>query len=298
VDDDRYHDGRTVSSLRRTSDAVTVTFEDGSLVEADLVIGADGHRSVVRGPGHGAFEARFAGYVAWRLGIPEDAIVDPTPLRSVAPGTWFTICYPGGHAIIYWIPGREGTPAGASKGRVLNFVIYGPAPDGLATDHPTGIPPGEVDPAMRAQFEAFVATWFPPWWSASIRRVAPGQLSLQPVYDGTTSSYVDGPIVLVGDAASLARPHTGSGATKALSDALALGRACRGHDTWSAALDEYDAERRVAGNELVALSRRMGHDMVEATPEWSAMDGASLDAFTQATVAGRGLYFYGNASDP
>ena len=62
------------------------------------MIGADGHRSVLRGPGHGTFEARYAGYVAWRLRIPEDAIGDPTPLRSVSPGTWFTICglyFPG-----------------------------------------------------------------------------------------------------------------------------------------------------------------------------------------------------------
>jgi hypothetical protein len=62
------------------------------------VIGADGHRSVLRGPGQCTFEARYAGYVAWRLRIPEDAIGDPTPLRSVSPGTWFTICglyFPG-----------------------------------------------------------------------------------------------------------------------------------------------------------------------------------------------------------
>jgi len=292
-----YHDAMAVSSLRLLSGGAEISFDDGSCVAADLVIGADGSRSVVRGSGHGAFGAGFAGYVAWRLGIPEGAIADVGPLGAAAPDTWFTLCYRDGHAIVYWIPSSGSVSAPVGERRVLNFVIYSPAPSGLALERPAWIPPGEVPPAMRAQFEAFVDARFPAWWSTLIRQAAPDQLSLQPVYDGAATSYVDGPVVLVGDAGSLARPHTGSGATKALSDALALERACRRHDTWSDALDDYDAERGRAGRELVALGRRLGHDMVEATPEWSTMDAASLDAFTKATVAGHGLYFYGNASD-
>jgi len=43
---------------------VAITFDERTLVEADLVIGADGYRSVVRGPGRGTFEVTYAGYVA------------------------------------------------------------------------------------------------------------------------------------------------------------------------------------------------------------------------------------------
>lgn len=108
----------------------------------------------------------------------------------MAPGTWFTIGCAGGHAIIYWIPSAEKAPGGGANGRVLNLVIYGPAPDGLVTDRPGVIPPGEVPPAMKAQFDAFVDASFPPWWAALIHHAPSGSLSLRPVYDGDTSSYV------------------------------------------------------------------------------------------------------------
>ena len=110
-------------------------------------------------------------------------------------------------------------------------------------------------------------------------------------------AYVRGPVMLIGDAGTVSRPHTGSGATKALQDALALERLGREHPDWSDLLPAYDAERTSAGRDLVELGRRIGRDQVEQTPPWGSMTPSDFDGWTRGTLAGESLYFYGNADD-
>jgi hypothetical protein len=99
-------------------------------------------------------------------------------------------------------------------------------------------------------------------------------------------TYVAGRVGLVGDAATVTRPHTGSGATKALQDALALERACQDHAAWDAVLAAYNSERCAAGNELVELGRRLGYGQVERTPDWLAMGPADFDRWTRGMLDG------------
>ncbi len=107
-----------------------------------------------------------------------------------------------------------------------------------------------------------------------------------------------GRVMLIGDAGTVTRPHTGSGATKALQDALCLARLGQEHDEWPDLLAAYDAERTAAGVSLVRLGRRLGRDLVEHTPDWGTMTAADFDAWTRQTLSGERLYFYGNAAAP
>ncbi|WP_231650412.1 hypothetical protein [Streptomyces clavuligerus] len=110
---------------------------------------------------------------------------------------------------------------------------------------------------------------------------------VQPLYDITAEPGVTERIALVGDAATVARPHTSAGAVKALQDGLALESALRGADTPAAALREYDAVRTARGRALVGLGRRLGRALVESPQEWAAMDGAGLAAvWERADAAG------------
>ena len=102
---------------------------------------------------------------------------------------------------------------------------------------------------------------------------------------------------MVGDAGTVSRPHTGSGATKALQDALCLERLGREHDTWADLLAAYDAERTAAGVALVELGRRIGRDQIERTPPWATMSADDVAAWIKATLAGQRLYFYGDTDD-
>jgi 2-polyprenyl-6-methoxyphenol hydroxylase-like FAD-dependent oxidoreductase len=69
--DAHYHQGTTLIGLSRDEAKVTAKFSDGNTANADLLIGADGGRSTVRGLVHPGNDPRYAGYIAWRGLIPE-----------------------------------------------------------------------------------------------------------------------------------------------------------------------------------------------------------------------------------
>ena len=159
----------------------------------------------------------------------------------------------------------------------------------------TSIAPGEVDASLYSHLDKLLTESFPPDVESLIRLSRREEVSIQPIYDETVDSYTSGRVLLIGDAGTVTRPHTGSGATKALQDALALERIASQADTWDDLLRTYDSERVATGNSLVEMGRRIGRAQVEETPNWSAMTPADFDAWTQATLAGERLYFYGNA---
>jgi len=105
-------------------------------------------------------------------------------------------------------------------------------------------------------------------------------------------------VMLIGDAGSVTRPHTGSGATKAIQDALCLARLGQEHEEWPDLLSAYVAERTAAGISLVQLGRRLGRDLVEHTPHWGTMTTNDFEAWTNRTLSGERLYLYGNTTGP
>ena len=115
-----------------------------------------------------------------------------------------------------------------------------------------------------------------------------------PICDELPGAYTSGRIALIGDAGSVTRPHTGSGATKAMQDALTIERLGGEHGNWDDVLAAYDADRTANGASVVALGRRIGRDQVEQTPPWSTMTHGDFEAWTAATLAGDNLYFYGD----
>jgi 2-polyprenyl-6-methoxyphenol hydroxylase-like FAD-dependent oxidoreductase len=69
-------------------------------------------------------------------------------------------------------------------------------------------------------------------------------------------------VVLVGDAAFVARPHVGTGVTKAALDAHGLADALAQSSDLGAAMARYNQERRAFGTWLVARGRYLGSQLV------------------------------------
>ncbi|MCX4091386.1 FAD-dependent monooxygenase [Nocardia sp. alder85J] len=273
-----YRDGVPVNRIESADDGVTVYLDGGEAERFDLVIGADGYRSLVRAAVDPAAEPTSSGYVLWRGGYPITEL--PQPIPEVLYEQSVTIAFPGGHAMVMIIPG-DGGP------RVYWAVYHQPAEP---------LPP-EADHLAPADFPGLDTTLsqhFPPYWAEMVDRTRRDTTVIHPVLDIRTSRYTAPRLALLGDAATMTRPHTGSGAVKAVQDALALGRLRREHGDWATVLAEYDAVRRPAGTALVDLGRRIGEAQVISTPPWDSMTPDDFTAWIQSVLSGRRLYLYDN----
>lgn len=288
----RYEDGAEVVRIAESVvDGVVVCLADGSERRFDVVVGADGYRSQVRSHLHPDSRPRYAGYVLWRGNFPSARLSARDAWDEVLETkVWVTVAFRGGHGVMYPIPDFDAETSGAWR---VNWAIYAPTPEGLELDGPSSIPPGGVGDDVYAQFRALLAERFPERFRPLFESPQ-SEVSLQPIYDELVDSYTRGRVMLIGDAATLSRPHTGSGATKAMQDARLLETLGADHTTWDTLLAAYDADRSETGRILVELGRRIGHDQVEQTPPWAEMSTADYEAWAAGTLAGESLYFWGD----
>ncbi len=254
--DAQYALGEALTGVTEGPGGVVAQFENGTVREAALLVGADGIRSAVRAACFGAVAPAYAGYVAWR-GMVAEGDVPPALFGQ------FGFCLPPGEQMLgYPVAGADDDLRPGR--RRYNFVWYRPA-DGAAlsrllTDaggrvHEGAIPPPLIRPdvvaAMRADAERVLAPAF-----AAVVRATP-QPFLQPVYDLASTRMVTGRVALMGDSAFVARPHLGAGVTKAAEDAWALAAALT-EGGLADGLAAYEATRMPAGRDLVARGRALG----------------------------------------
>src|SRR5262249_48933720 len=107
------------------------------------------------------------------------------------------------------------------------------------------------------------------------------------VFDCLVPAYVDGRICLAGDAAATARPHTASGALKAINNAVALGEALRYRDSIETALAAWNGEQTKTGNAMVRLGRQLGQAFVTESADWSRMDATSMKQWFESIITVR-----------
>jgi len=204
---------------------------------------------------------QYAGYVAWRGAVHE---LDIPPETHAALFERFAFCLPPSEQMLGYPIAGEDDAVEAGRRR-YNFVWYRPADeeylrrlmtDARGTYYPEGIPPHLVDPSRLAEVRADAERILSPQFADVVR--ATRQLFFQPIYDLASPSLIDRGVVLVGDAAFVARPHCGMGVTKAAGDADALVRSLEDAPTTASALTAYDRERRAFGEIVLAHARHLG----------------------------------------
>jgi 2-polyprenyl-6-methoxyphenol hydroxylase-like FAD-dependent oxidoreductase len=254
--DHRYHQGKTITDLMTTDEGVVATFADGTSVAADLLVGADGNLSTVRGILLPHVQPRYAGYVAWRGLIQE---------TGTALYDRYAFSLPeGGSAVSYPVPGRNGDVVPGH--RAINFVWYRAASESevreMSTDesgicHGMAIPPPLIRKDVVAGVYRDASDQLPPQ-HADLLRAMPHPF-FQAIYDLECEKLVFGRAVLLGDAAFVARPHVGAGVTKAALDAECLADALHAHgEDVTSALASYEHDRLILGTRMVARARHLG----------------------------------------
>ncbi|MEW6645102.1 MAG: FAD binding domain-containing protein [Pseudomonadota bacterium] len=222
-----YHQAKTLVSVDQDPQTQTVTarFDDGSRETGDLLIGADGGNSVVRQQFWPAMRPAYAGYVAWRGLIPENAM--PPATREVLHGDFGFANNKQSHILGYLVPGEHNDIRPGH--RLYNWVWYRVVDEGVLAEIMT-------DRNGRARGYAIPEGLLADRWIAHLHRDADNLLPLpfrevvavtahpfaQAIRDLASDHMVAGRVAIIGDAAAIPRPHTAASTSKAAANALAL----------------------------------------------------------------------------
>jgi 2,6-dihydroxypyridine 3-monooxygenase len=261
--EDRYRLGSEAVGFDQDESSVTVAFADGSSSRWDLLVGADGVGSTLRGLLLPEVVPRYAGYVAWRGTVSEDRL-SPATFQALD-GTITYQKFPDSHILVYPIPSKEGS---VERGRrLMNFVWYRNIAVGeelrqLLTGRDgevrgSSLPPGAARERYLEEIRLFAARQMAP----PIAEVVLGteQPFVQVIFDLEVGTMTFGRVCLIGDAAFAARPHAAAGTAKAAANAWALAEAmgAAGGDV-VAALRRWEPSQLELGRNLVRRAREIG----------------------------------------
>ncbi len=255
-----YRPGMELKGIAQDADQVTAVFAGGTAVKGDLLVGADGLHSAVRARIFAAAEPNYAGYVAWR-GVIDEQAVPPVAAELLESYGFFL---PTREMVLSYL--QPGADDDSRPGRRrLNWLWYHPVhradllalcTDATGRQHGIGIPPPLIRPEVIAAFRAEARSVLPPQFVALIEATA--SPFFQPIFDLDSPRIVAGRVALMGDAAFVARPHVGAGVTKAALNAAWLADALATHANIDTGLTAYETRARSFGSALVARARFLG----------------------------------------
>lgn len=258
---ERYLLGRECAHIRQQGGKVQIKQADGSELDVDLLVCADGVSSRARASLLPDVRPRYGGYVAWRGLVPLKELGDKaTALQDAI--TYYV--YANSHILVYPIPGIDGSAR--TGDRLINFVWYrnylpGSDLDDLMTDcdgalHEVSLPPGKARPEHVAEMHATATARLPEPISDVVLAVT--QPFVQAILDIQVPKMAFGRVCLIGDAAFAVRPHAAAGTAKAAADAWELAKALEEQPDIEAALVAWEPGQLELGRKLLERTRSIG----------------------------------------
>jgi salicylate hydroxylase len=226
--------GRRCTRVWPDGDVAVARFADGSEIEADVIVGADGIHSPVRASLFGPDAPRFTGKICYR------SVVRVAAVRGARPSTdgaqWFG---PHGTIVLYPLRGEE----------LINVVCHY---DDDGYQHESWIAECRRDEVLER---------YAGWHESLLRLFAAAEVWYKwALYDRDPApQWSRGRVTLLGDAAHPMLPYLGQGACQAIEDGAVLATALSVEAADPVAgLVRYERTRRPRASRVVLAARERG----------------------------------------
>ncbi|MEU9092879.1 FAD-dependent monooxygenase [Streptomyces sp. NPDC048428] len=238
--------GTAVEGYSQDGGRVSVDLSDGTALDGDVLVAADGLNSVIRAAMLRDGPPQYLGYTSVR-GRAVGSELHPQAFVANGLGVQIFVA-PADGETLYWT---------------------------AKITSPPGVWPAMGQQAALAALLDLIAGWHEPV-VRMIRTADPADLSVTDIHDrDPVSRWVDGRVTLLGDAAHPMAPAMGQGANTAIEDAVVLAQSLRECADPGEALLRYQARRVGRTTRIVLHSRRQGAlDQGASREHAQARDGA------------------------
>jgi 2-polyprenyl-6-methoxyphenol hydroxylase-like FAD-dependent oxidoreductase len=239
---------RKLVGVETSSRGATLAFDNGEVVTADVVIGADGVHSLIREAMLGPEQPRYTGRVAYRTTFPAALMGSEriTPVRT----KWWG---PDRHMVVYYVTANQDE---------VYFVTSQPEDAGWVTPESWSAK-GDLN-VLREAYAGFHPE------VQAVLRACPEVHKWALLARDPLPHWVESNVALLGDACHPMTPYMAQGAASALEDAAVLSRCLNdvGAAGINAALRRYEATRKPRATQIQGNSSK-NNWMREATdPTW------------------------------
>lgn len=229
-----------LTAIDSREDGATLSFEDGSSIEADIVIAADGLRSIIRDSLFDADPPEFSGHVAWRALVPAEKL-GPKSVERLNINHLGT----GRNIVSYPVRGTD----------LVNIVALTKAEEWAEESWNAKADKSELAVHYEGWAD-YVMDLLEALPSDELYRW--GLFIRKPL-----DNWVSGRTALLGDAAHPMLPYMGQGASCAIEDGVILGRAFAVAETLDEALRIY-SDTRIKRASLLQSESNLGGERLQA----------------------------------